>query len=460
MLPQSRSYEELVREFRWQLPAQFNIGVEVCDRWAERDPDKLAIVAVDADGRAQDMSYGWLRDTSNRLANALAAHGIGRGDRVAILLPQAPEVAAIHIAIYKLGGIALPLATLFGTDALVLPPAEFRRQGARSPTPRGSPRSPRSGATAGACRPSARSCRSTAPGDGALGICADAGARVVGIRAGCDRGRRSGADGLHLRHHRPAQGRAARPSRADRPHAGDRAAARFLSAARRPVLDAGGLGLGRRPARLPVAEPLLRRAGGGAPVRQVRSGGGVRADGAARRAQRLHPADRAAHAARGAEPARPPRFDAALGRLRRRGAGRRDLRMGQVGARRRDQRVLRPDRMQPGGRLLRLDRRGAARRHRQGHPRPHRGGDRRATARRAEAGRDRPDRGQAAGPGDVPGILGPAGGDAREIHRRLDDHRRPGRRGRARATSPSSAATTTSSPRRAIASGRARSRIA
>jgi acetyl-CoA synthetase len=40
------------------------------------------------------------------------------GDRVAILLPQSPEVAAAHIAIYKLGGIALPLATLFGVDAL------------------------------------------------------------------------------------------------------------------------------------------------------------------------------------------------------------------------------------------------------------------------------------------------------------------------------------------------------
>jgi acetyl-CoA synthetase len=118
MLPESRTYEEMYRQFRWRVPAQFNIGVEVCDRWAERDPDKLALVAVSQDGRSQDVSYGWLRDTSNRLANALAAHGITRGDRVAILLPQAPEVAAIHIAIYKLGAIALPLATLFGPDAL------------------------------------------------------------------------------------------------------------------------------------------------------------------------------------------------------------------------------------------------------------------------------------------------------------------------------------------------------
>ena len=162
-----------------------------------------------------------------------------------------------------------------------------------------------------------------------------------------------------------------------RPHAGHRTAPRVLPAARRPVLDAGGLGLGRRPARLPAAEPLLRRAGGGAAFRQVRPRGGLRGDGALWRAQRLHPADRAADAARGAEPARPPRHRAPLGRLRRRGARRRDLRMGQGRARRRDQRVLRPDRMQPGGRLLRLDRPGAARRHRQGHSRPHRRGDRR-----------------------------------------------------------------------------------
>lgn len=118
MLPPGRDYDEIYRSFRWQVPAEFNIGVEVCDRWAARDPGKLAIVAVGPDGRAQDVSYGWLRETSNRLANALAAHGISRGDRIAILLPQAPEVAAIHVAVYKLGGIVLPLAMLFGIEAI------------------------------------------------------------------------------------------------------------------------------------------------------------------------------------------------------------------------------------------------------------------------------------------------------------------------------------------------------
>jgi acetyl-CoA synthetase len=118
MLPDSRDYDELRRKFRWQVPAHYNIGVDCCDTWAAREPQRLAILHVDADGRSETISYGALRDTSNRFANVLAAHGIGRGDRVAILLPQAPEVAAAHLAIYKLGGVALPLASLFGIDAL------------------------------------------------------------------------------------------------------------------------------------------------------------------------------------------------------------------------------------------------------------------------------------------------------------------------------------------------------
>jgi acetyl-CoA synthetase len=100
------------------VPARYNIGVDCCDRWAAREPDRLAILHVHPDGRSDNVSYGWLREISNRLANVLAAHGIVRGERVAILLPQTPEVAAAHLAIYKLGAIALPLAMLFGVDAL------------------------------------------------------------------------------------------------------------------------------------------------------------------------------------------------------------------------------------------------------------------------------------------------------------------------------------------------------
>jgi acetyl-CoA synthetase len=118
VLPDARDYDALYRSFRWQVPAQYNIGVDVCDRWAAIAPERTAILDVRADGRVEEIGYGTLRADSNRLANVLAAYGIKRGDRVAILLPQSPAVVLSHVSIYKLGAIALPLAMLFGVDAI------------------------------------------------------------------------------------------------------------------------------------------------------------------------------------------------------------------------------------------------------------------------------------------------------------------------------------------------------
>jgi acetyl-CoA synthetase len=118
MLPTASTYDDVYRNFRWNIPAQYNIGVDVCDRWAAQDASRLAILHVKPDGSEERVSFGALRELSNRLANVLRAHGVQRGDRVAIFLPQAPEVAAAHVAIYKLAAVALPIALLFGPDAL------------------------------------------------------------------------------------------------------------------------------------------------------------------------------------------------------------------------------------------------------------------------------------------------------------------------------------------------------
>ncbi len=118
MLPDARDFETLTRQFRWTIPARYNIGVDICDRWADAEPRRLAILHVHRDGREESVTYGALRDASNRLANVLRAQGVKRGDRVAIFLPQSPDVAIAHIATYKLGAVALPIAVLFGPDAL------------------------------------------------------------------------------------------------------------------------------------------------------------------------------------------------------------------------------------------------------------------------------------------------------------------------------------------------------
>ncbi|MGL5734344.1 MAG: acyl-CoA synthetase [Beijerinckiaceae bacterium] len=118
MLPDIRDYDRLYAAFRWAIPARYNIGVDVCDRWAAVDPARTAIIEAGTDGTLRLVDYGTLRTRSNQFANALRRAGMGAGDRVAIMLPQCHEVAVCHIGIYKTGAIALPLAILFGVDAI------------------------------------------------------------------------------------------------------------------------------------------------------------------------------------------------------------------------------------------------------------------------------------------------------------------------------------------------------
>jgi len=113
-----RDYAEARRAFRWSVPAVYNIGVDVCDRWAAQDPDRVAIVYESDDGTRAECTFAALRDASNRLANALAGLGVRRGDRVAIILHQRIETVAAHVAAYKMGAVAVPLTRMFGPDAL------------------------------------------------------------------------------------------------------------------------------------------------------------------------------------------------------------------------------------------------------------------------------------------------------------------------------------------------------
>ena len=120
MLERAPDYESLRAGFRWRIPGRYNIGVDACDKWADGS-QRLALIHLKADGSTARYSFDDLKVMSNRLANALRARGLQRGDRIAILLPQAPETAVAHLAAYKLGCIAVPLFVLFGEEAL-----EFR----------------------------------------------------------------------------------------------------------------------------------------------------------------------------------------------------------------------------------------------------------------------------------------------------------------------------------------------
>src|SRR6266480_3366030 len=97
MLTEASNYDDLYRDFRWDVPDRFNIATACCDRHADGS------------------------DFSRRFANVLKADGLSRGDRVAVFLSQSLELPIAHMAAFRSGMVSIPLFALFGEDAL-----EFR----------------------------------------------------------------------------------------------------------------------------------------------------------------------------------------------------------------------------------------------------------------------------------------------------------------------------------------------
>lgn len=117
MLKRHATYADTVSATHWDIPQYYNIGVDVCDKWAD-GTGRIAIIHEKSPTNIHRYTFDDLKKYSNQFAHVLQQAGVSRGDRVGILLAQGIETAVAHIACYKLGLIAIPLFSLFGSDAL------------------------------------------------------------------------------------------------------------------------------------------------------------------------------------------------------------------------------------------------------------------------------------------------------------------------------------------------------
>jgi acetyl-CoA synthetase len=118
-------YAAMHAAFRWQVPEHFNIAQACCTRWAQQPgaTKRIAVRAHSISPGGRFLSYSELQARANALSNLLAAQGVARGDRVAIVMPQRFETAIAYMAVFQLGAVAMPLSMLFGPEAL-----EYRLQ--------------------------------------------------------------------------------------------------------------------------------------------------------------------------------------------------------------------------------------------------------------------------------------------------------------------------------------------
>ena len=106
------------RDFRWPEPTHFNWALDWFDaELARGDSASRPALTIVGDG-ATSLSFAELSERSNRLANALRALGVKRGDRVLLMLGNVAPLWETMLAAMKLGAVVIPAATLLTPDDL------------------------------------------------------------------------------------------------------------------------------------------------------------------------------------------------------------------------------------------------------------------------------------------------------------------------------------------------------
>lgn len=111
LLRHRTDYARAYAEFQWPALDRFNWALDYFDRMAEGN-DALALWIVEEDGSEARHSFADMARRSARMANFLRAQGVGRGDRVLLMLPNCVALWDVMLACIKLGAVMIPATTL------------------------------------------------------------------------------------------------------------------------------------------------------------------------------------------------------------------------------------------------------------------------------------------------------------------------------------------------------------
>jgi len=105
------SYRRAVESFQWELPAAFNFGHDVVDRFAA-EPDRPAVIWRSAAGESRRLTFGEIAAGSNRVAHLMRSLEIAPGTPVIVMLPRVPEWQIVIVGALKAGLLVIPSSAI------------------------------------------------------------------------------------------------------------------------------------------------------------------------------------------------------------------------------------------------------------------------------------------------------------------------------------------------------------
>lgn len=113
------SQEDFVENIKINVPENFNFGYDVVDVWAQDASGKIALCWTNDYGRVRRFTFAEMKEYSDRTAAYFMSLGIGKGDRVMLMLKRRYEFWFSIIALHKIGAIAIPATHLLTKHDIV-----------------------------------------------------------------------------------------------------------------------------------------------------------------------------------------------------------------------------------------------------------------------------------------------------------------------------------------------------
>jgi acetyl-CoA synthetase len=113
------SYEEFYKNFKINVPENFNFAYDVVDQLAAESPDKIAMVWCDNKGERHTFTFGQLKYYSDKTANMFRSWGIKKGDPVMLILKRRYEFWFSILALHKIGAVGIPATHLLTTKDII-----------------------------------------------------------------------------------------------------------------------------------------------------------------------------------------------------------------------------------------------------------------------------------------------------------------------------------------------------